>query len=71
MYELDKLILDDIQKEWHKCAFESEHEHIYYMNSLNDINHINDQGINNMYEWNLLYGILNYSWWYTSRGLKY
>ena len=52
MYELDKLILDYSHKGWHKRAFESEHENIYYIISLNYTNHIHYQGVNNIFECN-------------------
>ena len=52
MYELYKLSLDYSHKEWHKCAFESEHENIYYILSLNDMNHIHYEGVNNIFECN-------------------
>ena len=41
--------LDDIHKDWGKRAFESESEHIYEVNGLNDMNWINDEGVNNIY----------------------
>ena len=44
---------------WHKCVFESELEHIYDMNSLNEMNCIYDNKGNNLSECKLLYEITN------------
>ena len=61
LYELDKFIFDEIHLEWHKCTFEIELKNIYNMNIFNDINIVHDNEVNNIYEWNLLHGILNHS----------
>ena len=60
MYELDKLSLDDSQKELRKCVFESELKNMCDMKSLNYMNCIHDNKINNIAKFNLLHGILNY-----------
>ena len=61
LYELNKLSLNDSLKEWRKRAFESELENMYDMKSLNDINCIHLNKVNNIAEWNLLHVILNTS----------
>ena len=61
LYELNKLSLNDSLKEWRKRAFESKLENMYDMKSLNDINCIHLNKVNNIAEWNLLHVILNTS----------
>ena len=46
---MNKFSLDDNHKEWHMCAFESEHENVYYMKSFNGMKYKHDQGVNNIY----------------------
>ena len=53
------LILDDSHTEWLKYAFKRKLEDIYDMKILNDMNYIHDNKVNDIYEWNLLHGILN------------
>ena len=59
LYGLDELSLDDIHEEWRKSVFGSEYKYKYDVNSLNDMNHIHDNKVNNIAEWNLLHDILN------------
>ena len=61
MYELYKLSLDGSHKEWQKRTSEIKHKNIYDIKSLNDINRINDNKVNNISECNLLHDILNTS----------
>ena len=42
LHEIDKLSLDDSNKEWCKCEFESKLKDIYDMRRLNDMNCIHD-----------------------------
>ena len=53
--------LDDSHKEWRKHVFESNLEPISDMRTLNDMNPIYDNKVNNIAEYNVLHGILNNS----------
>ena len=61
LYELYKLSLDDSNKEWHNSEFEGKLETICDMKILNDMNHLHDNKVNNISEWNLLHDIINNS----------
>ena len=61
LYEREKLGLDESHKEWHKCEFWNKQENIYDTKSLNDMNHIHDNTVNNIAECSLLHHILNTS----------
>ena len=59
LYGLDKFGLDESHKESGKSAFGTKPEIIYDMKILNDINHIHDNKVNSIDEFNLLHDILN------------
>ena len=49
------LSLEDSHKEWRKRVFEGKTENIYDMKTLNDMNFINVNKVNYLYEFNLLH----------------
>ena len=59
LYELDKLSLGDSHKEWLNHGFGIELKNIHDMKSLNYMNGIHENKVNNMSEWILLHDILN------------
>ena len=59
LYKLDKLSLDE--NKLYDPAFEIELKIIYDMKRLNGMNHIHDNEVNKIAEWNLLQDIINTS----------
>ena len=61
MHEIDKSSHYDSHKECRNRDFESRLKNTYGMKSLNDMNRIHNNKVNNTSGWNLLHAILNSS----------